>query len=58
MKVLEWYVYENVCLNNIYVFFFWISQEKGQTSRRNTDIPTRLAPWGTSILCRQTKKFI
>jgi len=31
-----------------------ISKERGQASRGNIDIPTRLAPRETSILCRQT----
>jgi len=33
-----------------------ISKEKEQTSRGVIDIPTRLAPRDTSILCRQTKQ--
>jgi len=33
---------------------FFISKERGQASRGNIDIPIRLAPRETSILCRQT----
>jgi len=35
-----------------------LSKERGQASGGIIDIPTRLAPRDTSILCRQTRKFI
>jgi len=35
-----------------------LSKERGQTSGGIIDIPTRLAPQDTSIMCRQTRKFI
>jgi len=35
-------------------FFIYISKERGQALRGNIDIPTKLAPRETSILCRQT----
>jgi len=37
------------------IIFFLISMESGQVSRGNIDIPTRLAPQETFIICRQTK---
>jgi len=36
-------------------FFFLLSQEIGQTSGGSNDIPTRLAPRRTPILCRQSQ---
>jgi len=38
--------------------FFLLSKERGQTSGGIIDILTRLAPRDTSILYRQTQKFI
>jgi hypothetical protein len=38
------------------VTIFFISNERGQASRGIIDIPTRLAPRETSILCRQNRK--
>jgi len=35
-----------------------ISKERGQTSRGNINIPTRLVPRETSILCRQALKIL
>jgi len=35
-----------------------ISKERGQTSRGIIDIPTRLAPRETSIVCRQTQNIL
>ena len=38
-------------------FVFLISKENGQASSGIIDIPTRLAPQNTSILCRHTQKI-
>ena len=40
------------------ILFFLISKERGQTSRGIIDIPTRLAPRETSIVCRQTQNIL
>ncbi len=42
----------------VYELFFLLSKERGQTSGGIIDILTRLAPRDTSILYRQTQKFI
>ena len=42
----------------IYISFFLISKERGQTSRGIIDILTRLAPRETSIVCRQTQNIL
>jgi len=39
-------------------YIFLLSKERGQASGGIIDILTRLAPRDTSILCRQTQKFI
>jgi len=53
----EIFTYGVLCVSNIYIFFL-LSQENGQASRRSNDIPTRLAPRRTPILCRQTQRKV
>jgi len=42
----------------IIIIIFLLSQENGQASRGSNDIPTRLAPCRTPILCRQTQRKV
>jgi len=45
-------------LLTLYPHFFLLSQENGQASRGCNDIPTRLAPRRTLILCRQIQRKV
>jgi len=38
--------------------FFSVNQEIGKASRRSNDIPTRLAPRWTPIVCRQSQNLL